>query len=340
VADTPLMPLRSPQASERLVVVWRVTTRCNLACGFCAYDRTLPFERRDAHEATAGLLGHALARTRAGLGQDVHVSFLGGEPFSWEPLPRVARLYGELGLSLGVTTNGVSLSRPATRELLLECFDEVTLSIDGLGAVHDDLRAWPNGFAQLTAGLAALRRDRDLRGRGPLIRVNTVLMRENIEQFPDLCRALALLGVQQLSFNRLGGRDRPDFFAAHRLTPEQLEQLAAELPALRRELATEGLSLLGAPAYLERLASLERGQAVAIGDCEPGRRFLFVDEQGRLAPCSFTLDDYGEPTAEVAAATGDLLQLPRRFLARQRAARAAACDDCASTHVFEKFRGT
>jgi MoaA/NifB/PqqE/SkfB family radical SAM enzyme len=338
MADMPLMPLH-PRAAERLVVVWRVTTRCNLACGFCAYDRTLQFARRDADEATAGLLGHAFTRTRAGSGQDVHVSFLGGEPFSWEPLPRVARHYTKLGLSLGVTTNGVTLSRAATRELLLECFDEVTLSIDGLGAMHDNLRAWPDGFARLTAGLTALRRDKALRGRGPLIRVNTVLMRENIEQFPDLCRALAGLGVQQLSFNRLGGRDRPDFFAAHRLTPEQLGRLAAELPALRRELATQGLSLLGAPGYLERLASLERGQAVAIGDCEPGRRFLFVDEHGRLAPCSFTLDEYGEPAADVAASAGDVLQLPRRFLARQHAARATACDDCASTHVFEKFRG-
>ena len=272
------------------------------------------------------------------MGKEVHVSFLGGEPFAWEPLPRVARHLAELGLSLGVTTNGVTLGSAATRELLLDCFDEVTLSVDGVGAVHDGLRGWPGGFERLAASLTALAQTKADRGRGPVVRVNTVLMRDNIGKFQELCRALAGLGVRELTFNRLGGRDRPEFFAAHRLTPEQLERFAAELPALRRELAEQGLSLRGAHAYLERLLSLERGETFAVRDCEPGRRFLFVDELGKIAPCSFTLDSYGEPVA-VNGAHGELAELPRRFLARQRSQRAGACDDCASTQVFEKFRG-
>jgi MoaA/NifB/PqqE/SkfB family radical SAM enzyme len=336
VPDMPVAPLRAA-AAERLVVVWRVTTRCNLSCGFCAYDRALPFARRDTDEASARRLGRSLVHTRDGLGQPVHVSFLGGEPFAWEPLPRVARHFAELGLSLGITTNGVALGSAASRELLLDCFDEVTLSIDGLGAIHDGLRGWFGGFERLAAVLTELARATARRGRGPLLRVNTVLMRDNIREFPELCRALADLGVQELTFNRLGGRDRPEFFAAHRLRPAELEQFATELPALRRELGARGLSILGAHGYVERLLSLERGDAVAVRDCEPGRRFLFVDERGLLAPCSFTLDSYGEPVAEMT--NGDVAELPRRFLARQRSQRAGACDDCSSTQVFEKFRG-
>jgi MoaA/NifB/PqqE/SkfB family radical SAM enzyme len=338
VADAPLAAPRD-RAVARLVVVWRVTTRCNLACGFCAYDRTLPFVRCDTAEASARSLGRSLAQTREASGQDVHVSFLGGEPFAWEPLPRVARHFAELGLSLGITTNGVSLGGAAARELLLDCFDEVTLSVDGLGAVHDGLRAWPGGFDRLKASLSDLAREKTRRGRGPVVRVNTVLMRDNIQEFPELCRALASLGVQELTFNRLGGRDRPEFFAAHRLRPADLEQLARELPDLRRELSRRGLSILGGRGYLERLLSLEHGERVAVGDCEPGRHFVFVDERGRIAPCSFTLDDYGEPASEAARPAGNFSELPRRFLARQRAERVGACGDCASTQVFEKFRG-
>ena len=63
MADTSLGPLRAPVA-ERLVVVWRVTTRCNLACGFCAYDRALPFARRETDEASARVLGRSLARLK------------------------------------------------------------------------------------------------------------------------------------------------------------------------------------------------------------------------------------------------------------------------------------
>ncbi len=336
--DMPVAASEAPTAG-RLVVVWRVTTRCNLSCGFCAYDRELPFARRDASEGAARLLGLSLARARADSAQQVHVSLLGGEPFAWEPLPRVARHFVELGLSLGVTTNGAYLGSAVARELLLDCFDELTLSVDGLGAVHDGLRGWPNGFARLSVVLAELAGEKARRGRGPVLRVNTVLMRDNIHHFADLCRALADLGVEALTFNRLGGRDRPEFFAAHRLQPAELQRFATELPALRRELAARGLSILGTDNYLDRLLSLERGEAVAIGDCEPGRRFLFVDEQGAIAPCSFTLDSYAEATLEGTGAVSEIAELPRRFLARQRSQRADACNDCSSTQVFEKFRG-
>ncbi len=329
---------RTP-AAARLVVVWRVTTRCNLSCGFCAYDRDLPFVRSEMSEPTARALGLSLVRTRDASGASMHVSFLGGEPFSWRPLLRIARDLREQGISLGVTTNGVSLGRPAVRELLLDCFDELTLSIDGVGAVHDGLRGWPGGFELLSTALRDIVHEKESRGKGPLVRVNTVLMRDNVREFPALCRALADLGVQEVTFNRLGGRDRPEFFQIHRLLPADLERLTEGLPALRCELAARGLAILGADAYLERLMSLERGERVAVRDCEPGRRFLFVDERGRIAPCSFTLEAYGEKAAEPSQPARDFVELPRRFLARQQSERAGACDDCASTRVFEKFGG-
>jgi len=319
---------------ERLVVVWRVTTRCNLSCGFCAYDRSLPFPRHDTDEASALRWGEslaALARERPG---GVHVSFLGGEPLLWEPLGRVARHLVSLGLSLGITSNGVGLARPALRELVLDCFDELTLSIDGVGSRHDDVRGWPGGYQRLSTTITEIASEKQRRGKGPRLRVNVVLMRENIGEFAELARAVAGLGVAELTFNRLGGRDRPEFFAAHRLEPDQLQRLERDLPKLRQELAHFGLSLRGGGAYLERLLSLERAEPVAVASCEPGQRFLFIDEHGRAAPCSHTLERYGE------LAERSLSELPRRFLARQRMTRAEVCDDCPSTQVFEKFEAS
>lgn len=325
--------------TERLVVVWRVTTRCNLSCGFCAYDRRLPLERHETDEESARSLGEWLLEMRARSSAELHVSFLGGEPFTWQPLPVLARHLSGQGLSLGLTTNGVSLLNAAARELVLDCFDEITLSIDGVGSMHDGLRGWPGGFDRLCAALRQLAREKADRGRGPLLRVNTVLMSDNVRQFAELCRSLAELGVQQVTFNRLGGRDRPEFFAAHRLQPAELERFLAELPELRRELGARGLSILGTAAYCERLLSLERAEQVSVYDCEPGHRFLFIDEYGTVAPCSFTLESYGEPLSALPPAAWRSLDLPRRFLARQRASRAEPCNDCASSHVFEKFRG-
>jgi MoaA/NifB/PqqE/SkfB family radical SAM enzyme len=323
-------------AQERLVVVWRVTTHCNLSCGFCAYDRRLPLARHDVAEAQALVLGAALARERERSQREVHVSFLGGEPFAWQPLPRVARELAASGLTLGITTNGSQLSAVWARELLLDCFAEVTLSIDGLADVHDRLRGWSGGFERLVVSLRQLAEAKKLRGRGPLLRVNTVLMRDNLEQFPELCRTLASLGIEELTFNRLGGRDRPDFYAAHRLSAAALEHFAEQLPSLRSELLTRGLRLQGASLYVERLLSLERAEPLSVPSCEPGRRFLFLDEHGMQAPCSFTLDSYGEPAS--ASADG-LAELAGRFSLRQLSERATACNDCQSTQVAGKFRG-
>jgi MoaA/NifB/PqqE/SkfB family radical SAM enzyme len=308
--------------APRLVVVCRVTTRCTLSCGFCAYDRSLPFMRSDADESVVLGLGASLIQREG----PAHLSLLGGEPFCWAPLPRVARELAASGLSLGITTNGVSLSGAAARELLLSCFDEVTVSIDGPGTTHDALRGWPGGFARLETAL------RELAGGRPRLRVNCVLMHENVRQLPELCESLAAWGVDELTFNRLGGRDRPEFFAVHRLQPADLLWLSRALPELQREFAPRGLAIRGTRGYVTRLLELEQGVSVSIDDCSPGERFVFVDERGTAAPCHFTLEQYGVPTDATT-----LGALPETFRRLRGCGRANACLDCQSTQVFQKF---
>ena len=97
----------------RLVVVCRVTTVCNLACGFCAYDRRLPFARAtlvDAQierliELIAGWRGRQLVGDRAPL-----LSWLGGEPLLWRDWVRFSALARSRGLAVSATTNGSTLA--------------------------------------------------------------------------------------------------------------------------------------------------------------------------------------------------------------------------------------
>ena len=323
-----------PVSGERLVVVWRVTTRCNLSCGFCAYDRRLSIPRSEIDEPAARRVALCLAAHSAHTGRRVHLSLLGGEPLLWRPLANVAADFAELGLSLGITTNGTALSAASAQQLLLEHFDEVTVSVDGLAETHDRLRGWVGGFAQLERSLRTLAEAKKARGRGPVLRVNTVLMRDNVAGLAELGRMLADWGVEELTFNRLGERDRPEFFEQHRLGPGALERLARLLPALRVELAQRGLQLRGSDGYVRRLLELERGLPTGGSLCDPGAEFLFLDERGRFAPCSFTLDDLGEPWPNNQRG---LAGLSKRFLLQQSAG-AVACRDCRSTQVAGKFR--
>lgn len=315
---------------ERLVVVWRVTERCNLGCRFCAYDAHLRRSRRSFAAEDARRFGGLVAEWARG---DVLISWLGGEPFLWPALAEVTADLRDRGLRIALTTNGHALADDAWARWSADSLDEITLSLDGEADFHDRVRDRAGSAAEVLAGL------RRLAGfaRRPLLRVNTVLMRGNADRFEALCDAVADAGADELTFNQLGGNDRPEFWPANRLRPDDVERFVARLPAIRERMAARGLRIAGDPAYLRRLRSTARDERLPVDDCRPGERFWFVEIDGRIAPCSFTADGYGVPLASLAS-PADLDALPARFAALRREARLAPCDDCHSTQVFAKFR--
>ena len=320
-----------------LVVVWRISEQCGLACPFCAYSRELPRARALADPAQVLAFGARLGAYAAASGRSVLVSWLGGEPLDWKPLAELSRTFKhEFGLRVGVTTNGMALRSETVRRSLAVDYDEVTFSIDGVGALHDRLRGAPGLYQRLANGIRALRHMADKSGAGPRLKVNTVLMRDNLEQFEALCVEVAAWGVEELTFNALGGNDRPEFHPQHRLCPQQLAWLRAALPGIRARVAPLGMRISGSGAYFDRLETAAHGIAVPVADCGPGQRFLFIDERGVAAPCSFTGGGYGVSIDELIAPR-DIEHLPRRFALLRQAAILAPCRDCLSTQVFGKF---
>lgn len=320
-----------------MIVLWRVTGRCNLACGFCAYDRRLAGVRRVIDEATVERFGRLLGEYQRHTGQEVHLSWLGGEPLLWPALWSACETLGRAGLRLSATTNGSTLGQAAVRERVLAHLAELTVSIDGPAAFHDAVRGWRGGWLRLRDSLQALAHARDARGSSFKLRVNTVLMAQNAGDFPALCETLAAWGVDEICFNALGGRDRPEFFPAHRLKPEHVHRLQAELPALRQRLRAHGTRLLGSGHYLARLAANAGDLPLPVEECAPGERFLFLDEHGRMSPCSFTTAEYGLDVRSLRTLDDLLALAPQWRAARHRAPRAQACADCRANHVYDKF---
>lgn len=292
------------------VVLWRVTERCDLACPFCASDRTLPGPRRDADGD--GVL--ALARRLHLWGPGALLCWHGGEPLLWEPLLDVSRALARLGFSLSATTNGTRLGSERVRRGIVESFTSLTVSVDGVGPLHDRIRSWPGGYASLAANVPRLVEEARQAQRPLVLRANVVLLRDTVEGFGDLCRELATWGIREVTFNALGGRERPEYHTDHHLLPPQVEALARHLPALRRDLAPRGLRILGGERYLERLRATAEGRSLPVQTCEVARRFLTVDVEGRLAPCAFVPAGWLIP------------QLER-----------PGCEDCPSTQMFDKF---
>lgn len=318
-------------AGERdLVVVCRVVTACNLACGFCAYDRRLPFARPTLDAVRLQKLVDLLAAQSR---RSPLLSWLGGEPLLWRDWERWSAHARAAGVRVSATSNGSTLRSAAARAAVLEHLCELTLSLDAADARHDALRGWPGGAARVLAALRLLSHERDRAGAALKLRANAVLMRSTIGDFASLAGALADSGVDEICFNLLGGRDRPEFHASESVLPVQFAAFLHELPSLRERLRTRGVRLIGDAHYATRLQAAVAGLPWPVADCDPGRDFLFVDERGRIAPCAFTGAEY----AVDLLAVDDLAALPAQFRAARRARCANACSDCPSTQVSGKF---
>lgn len=322
-----------------MIVVWQITERCNLACPFCLYDKRRVGNRREADAKTVLRFARLLSEFQQSRQERVLISWLGGEPLLWSPLfPLSHSLREEYDLAFSVTTNGTSLQRELVQEQILASMTELTVSVDAFAEQHNAWRGWPNGWQNLRAAMQQLAQKAEHRGVNLKRRVNTVLMRDNLDSFADLCRELVTWGIQEITFNQLGGRDRPEFYPSHRLQPNDVENLIEMIPVLREELGQQGVQLRGDDTYLQRIESSSRDISIPVHDCFPGERFLFIDEQARVSPCSFTAASLGVSLNDLHT-INDIMTLPARFAAARQQQLPGPCRNCTSTRVFAKFAG-
>lgn len=139
-----------PTGSLVNVIQVHPTRRCNLRCQHC-YSTSGPEQSGElAIESLEGVL-----RGAAGEGFNA-MGVSGGEPFTYSELPRLLAAARGLGLFTSVTTNGLLLT-PKHLEPLLANLSLLAISVDGIPASHDRLRARTGAFAQLQRSLPYLR---------------------------------------------------------------------------------------------------------------------------------------------------------------------------------------
>ncbi len=163
-----------------------------------------------------------------------------------------------------------------------------------------------------------------------------VLMRRNIAHFRETCLQLAEWGIDEITFNQLGGNDRPEFYPDNRLQPSQVDDFIGEFHDVQLALSQRGVRLVGSERYLERIRATTVGRELPIDDCHPGESFLFVSESGAISPCSFTS---GQLSGHISQAhtSESIASLAQRWPQERSQLQCAACRDCHATNVFDKF---
>jgi MoaA/NifB/PqqE/SkfB family radical SAM enzyme len=122
------------------------------------------------------------------------VVFSGGEPLMHSDLFRLCRLLRTKNIRVTVLSTGLLLKRFA--EEIVDCVDDVIVSLDGPPAVHDCIRRVPGAYAQLKKGIDEIHK---IKVSFPVAARCTVQQR-NFSTIVETADIAKTLGVRSISF--------------------------------------------------------------------------------------------------------------------------------------------
>lgn len=118
-----------------------------------------------------------------------------GEPFMHPDIVKILRMYDSYGIKMTCNTNA-SIMNPELAELIHKCFYDISISCDGATAyTYEHIRQGLN-FETFKKNVRLLRSH----GERLFMRMAVVIMRQNLEELPDIVRLAAELGFQEVLF--------------------------------------------------------------------------------------------------------------------------------------------
>lgn len=297
-------PPREPEPETRTVQL-QLTNACNLACSYCCTNSGAPRKAELGRERWLSLV----AEVREAMGTATRVSLLGGEPFLQPFAIDLAERIQEVGLQLGLFSNGLLFhGDPALAERVARLVSrgaELRVSLAGPSRESCDSLS---GAARFDLALAGLRQLERFGARAKVDLMLTPQQAETIaEELPRL-RALLPAGTP-LALGVLfhGGRE----------TGEHLFESRAQLEKALDAIAFGAGEIIAATPS-SPVTHRREGCSCALG------HHLHVRSDGVLFTCFKMEERVGDLAVESFA------QARRRVQgAPHRASELATCGDCA-----------
>jgi len=231
-------------------IVLLLTERCNARCIHCDIWKNRGSEERPSLSQWQELL----ADLRTWLGP-VKVTLSGGEALLNRDTIELLSFGSSLGLFMELLTHGFWEDQSKIERLALARPSRVTISLDGIGETHDQVRGRV-GFAKKTARtIQTLKRVGKERGLGLGIRLKTVIMRQNLDDICQVARFAQQEGLevfyQPIEQNYNTAED-PRWFAHGETWPSDTEKVVRVVKELR-ELKRQGLPIANSPTQLDAM---------------------------------------------------------------------------------------
>jgi len=260
-------------------VVWELTLRCDHACTHCGSRAVTARPSELSTEEALGVVKQLVAMKAR------EVVLIGGEAYLHDGFLEIVRALAGAGITVIMTTGGMGVTPELAGAMAKAGMQRVSVSVDGLEATHDRMRAKKGSFA------AAMRAFAALRAAGITITANTNFNRLNRGDLEPLYETLRAQGVRswQVQITAPLGRaaDRPGML----LQPWDLLDLLPRIAELKARGLSEGLLIMPGNnlGYFGREEALLRSQKPDAGDhfqgCVAGKFTMGIESDGAVKGC-------------------------------------------------------
>lgn len=304
-----------------------VAQKCNLGCTYC-YAQEGSFggiAKNMSWEVAKAAVEQLLAEAQPG--ERVNLSFLGGEPLVNRPLIQATTqlavdLSQKKGVKIGfsITTNG-TLVEPADADFFERYGFAVTVSLDGIGEIHDRTRSFKSGkgsYDRIIANIKPLLSQQQQMQVSARVTVTpqNLYLRETLEHFISL-------GFHSIGFSPMlsspTGRDELD--------PEAFQKLLSQFIDCGREFERQTIAGFRYPFanITSAMQQIHRGTHRPY-PCGAGAGYMGVSADGNLSTCHRFVDN--ELGGMGSLKTGIDRDRQDRWLKQRHVDRQTPCNQC------------
>ncbi|MGV3662493.1 MAG: radical SAM protein [Prosthecobacter sp.] len=290
----PAHPGGHTASTRKPITVWNITRTCNLRCVHCYSDSNAMGYPGELTWPQMEAVVDDLAAY-----QVPSLLLSGGEPLVHPRFFELVQKASAAGLKLTISTNGTLITQEKAALLKAAQVAYVGISLDGIGAVHDEFRRKEGAFE------GAVRGFRHCHGVGQKTGLRLTLTRHNVQNISQILDFIEQEQIQRVCFYHLVPSGRGSSLQV--LTPEEsrhaLDTLIARAEAWHRQGVTRELLTVAGPAdgaYLllrmerENHPNLETARRLLTwnggGANSSGRGIANIDTQGNVHPDQFWQD--------------------------------------------------
>jgi len=268
---------------------WECTLRCNLRCTHCgsSCEPSTPLNELTTEEMLGILqtIREDFDPTR------MAVAITGGEPLMRQDLFQILAEMKKMGMLFGMVSNATLLTPEKAARLVEVGMQTVSISLDGVEAVHDQVRG-EGSFKKTMQGITNARR-----AGMPLVEAITCVRPANVDLLEEVERVVRQSGANHwrlITIDRMGrvaGEANPEFW----LDAPQARRLLDFIERRRIELARQGDDFdlrFSCGGFL----GVHREHAVRPGDgqCFAGLCVASILADGKVSACPSLPRDWAQ----------------------------------------------